>query len=404
MLAPAVITLTVVVLLTLPVWLLVAAALSPLLPGRLRGLRVLWVAVVALVLESAALVALLLLWIASGYGLLLRTSRFQQLHYRLVAGYLAVLYHEATRVLGLRVEVEGPRPDEYLGRPLLVFCRHAGPGDSLLLIHVLVNWYAREPRIVLAGRLQWDPALDVALNRLPNRFVAGGGDDVERRIGELATALDRNDAFVIFPEGGNFTERRRVAAIARLRVRGLEEMARRSEAMRHVLAPHPGGVAAALAAARKRTSSGWPTPGWTTCSPWPTSGGSCRWTTSFACGGGGCRARTCRRGSTHRWNGSTGGGRRSTTGWTALAARPPPPQPPCVCGSGCRIDYRARDGGHADRHTTPSPRHAGHVTPAAAAKAARCCVPKPARGAHAAGRAAIAGVAADARVPQLVGA
>jgi 1-acyl-sn-glycerol-3-phosphate acyltransferase len=64
-----------------------------------------------------------------------------------------------------------------------------------------------------------------------------------------AAALDRNDAFVIFPEGGNFTERRRVAAIARLRVRDLEEMARRSEAMRHVLAPHPGGVAAALGAA-----------------------------------------------------------------------------------------------------------------------------------------------------------
>jgi ABC-type cobalamin/Fe3+-siderophores transport system ATPase subunit len=28
--------------------------------------------------------------------------------------------------------------------------RHAGPGDSFLLLHALVNWYAREPRIVLA--------------------------------------------------------------------------------------------------------------------------------------------------------------------------------------------------------------------------------------------------------------
>ena len=68
-LGPAVIALTVLVLVTLPVWLLVAAAVSPFLPGRLRGLRVLWVAVVALVVESAALVALLLLWIASGFGL-----------------------------------------------------------------------------------------------------------------------------------------------------------------------------------------------------------------------------------------------------------------------------------------------------------------------------------------------
>ena len=78
-------------------------------------------------------------------------------------------------MLGLRVEVEGPDPDEYLDRPLLVFCRHAGPGDSFLLLHALVNWYAREPRIVLAAALQWDPAIDVVLNRLPNRFLSTGG-------------------------------------------------------------------------------------------------------------------------------------------------------------------------------------------------------------------------------------
>jgi 1-acyl-sn-glycerol-3-phosphate acyltransferase len=130
-----------------------------------------------------------------------------------------------------------------------VFCRHAGPGDSFLLLHALVNWYAREPRIVLAAALQWDPAIDVVLNRLPNRFLSTGGEAVERQIGVLATALDGDDAFVIFPEGGNFTERRRAAGIARLRARGLDEAARRSEAMRHVLPPQPGGVAAALAAA-----------------------------------------------------------------------------------------------------------------------------------------------------------
>ncbi|MGH3914218.1 MAG: 1-acyl-sn-glycerol-3-phosphate acyltransferase [Pseudonocardiaceae bacterium] len=249
-LAPAMVLFTVVVLTTLPVWLLLAAALSPFLPGRLRALRVLWVAVVALVLESVGLVALLGLWLGAGLGVAIRTPPFQYLHYRLVGWYLRVLYHEAARVLRLRVEIEGPDPDAYLDRPLLVFCRHAGPGDSFLLIHALVNWYAREPRIVLSETLQWDPALDVVLNRLPNRFLSdGGGEQQQQRIGELATALDNNDAFVIFPEGGNFTERRRLAAIARLRARGLEDMARRSEEMRHVLPPRPGGVAAALAAA-----------------------------------------------------------------------------------------------------------------------------------------------------------
>jgi len=248
-LAPAIIGVTLTLLLTLPLWLLLAAAASPLLPGRLRALRVLWVLVVALVLEAAALFALLWLWFAAGFGLAVRRPLFQYLHYQLVGWYLRVLFQEARRVLRLRVEVEGPDPDEYLDRPLLVFCRHAGPGDSFLLVHALVNWYAREPRIVLAAALQWHPAIDIMLNRLPNRFLSGGGAQTERRIGELATALDHNDAFVIFPEGGNFNERRRLAAIERLRARGLEEMARRSEAMRNVLPPRPGGVAAAIAAA-----------------------------------------------------------------------------------------------------------------------------------------------------------
>jgi 1-acyl-sn-glycerol-3-phosphate acyltransferase len=249
LLAPAVLLLTVVVLVTLPGWLVLAAAVSPLLPGKLRALRVLWVAVVALVLESTVLVVLYWYWLLSGFGLALRTPWFQRRHYQLVGWYLAVLYREAVRVLRLRIEVEGPHPDEYLNRPLVVCSRHAGPGDSFMLVHALVNWYEREPRIVLAEKLQWDPALDVVLNRLPNRFIRGGGAALQRRISELATALDHDDAFLIFPEGGNFTERRRLAAIERLRRRGLEDMARRSEAMRHVLAPRPGGLTAALAAA-----------------------------------------------------------------------------------------------------------------------------------------------------------
>ncbi|HZZ50578.1 MAG TPA: 1-acyl-sn-glycerol-3-phosphate acyltransferase [Pseudonocardia sp.] len=242
--------LAVVVLSLFPVWLVLAAALSPLVPGRWRPLRVLWLALLALALDSVVLVAMFGLWLASGFGLLVRTPRFEYLHYQLVGWYLRVLYREATRVLNLKVEVEGPLPDAYRDRPLVVFCRHAGPADSFLLVNALVNWYEREPRIVLSAALQWDPVIDVMLNRLPNRFISEGqGQDVERRVGELAVGLDHNDAFVIFPEGGNFTERRRVAGITRLRRRGLHDMARRSEAMRHVLVPRPGGVVAALAAA-----------------------------------------------------------------------------------------------------------------------------------------------------------
>jgi 1-acyl-sn-glycerol-3-phosphate acyltransferase len=252
-LAPAMVAAAAVAVLTLPLWLLLSALVSPLAPGHLRPLRVLWVATLYLVVETALLAALAGLWVASGFGLLVRSPPFQRRHYGLVRWCLRVMYRQATRVLRVTVRVEGPRPDEYRGRPLLVFCRHAGPGDSFLLTHALVNWYAREPRIVLKAALQWDPALDVLLNRLPNTFIspdpARRGELAEAEITALATGLDGDDAFVIFPEGGNFTERRRRRAIDRLRRLGMHRMARRAERMRHVVAPRPGGVAAALAAA-----------------------------------------------------------------------------------------------------------------------------------------------------------
>ena len=78
-----------------------------------------------------------------------------------------VLFREAKRVLRLDITTEGPAPDAHPGHPLLVCCRHAGPGDSFTLIHALMYWYDREPRVVLKDTLQWDPAIDVLLHRLP---------------------------------------------------------------------------------------------------------------------------------------------------------------------------------------------------------------------------------------------
>jgi 1-acyl-sn-glycerol-3-phosphate acyltransferase len=99
--------------------------------------------------------------------------------------------------------------------------------------------------------LAWDPAIDVVMNRIPARFVSPGrgGSHFEEQIADLARGLDHNDAFVIFPEGGNFTPERRQRGIDRLRKLGLERMARRAERMTHVLAPRPGGLLAALEAA-----------------------------------------------------------------------------------------------------------------------------------------------------------
>ena len=251
-LAPLVILLTIVLLTAMPLWLLIAVLLSPIVPGRLRPLRLMSIAMLHLVLESILLVELFGLWIASGFGAFIRRPFFERIHYDLVQTYLVVFFREARRVLRLKIVTEGPAPDAHPGEPLLVCCRHAGPGDSFTLMYALMHWYGREPRVVLRDTLQWDPAIDVILNRLPSRFVSpkgSPGQDLEAQVGALARNLDHNDAFVIFPEGGNFTPERRQRAIDKLRRLGLEAMAARAERMENVLAPRPGGLLAALDAA-----------------------------------------------------------------------------------------------------------------------------------------------------------
>lgn len=249
-LAPLVIALTTVMWVTLPLWLLGTGLLSPFVPGWLRPVRLLWLGVVHLTLETLAMVEMFGLWIGSGFGWWLRSPFFERIHYDIAQTYLVVFFREARRVLRLRIRTVGPTPDAMPGSPLLVFCRHAGPGDSFTLMYALMHWYHREPRVVLKDNLAWDPALGILLHRLPSRFISGGrGRDLEREVGELARDLDPDDAFVIFPEGGNFTPERRERAIGRLHRLGLERMARRAEQMIHVLAPRPGGVLAALEAA-----------------------------------------------------------------------------------------------------------------------------------------------------------
>jgi 1-acyl-sn-glycerol-3-phosphate acyltransferase len=252
--APAVIALTVVLLTTVPLWIFVAAILSPVVPGRLRPLRLLWIAMLHLILESLMLLELFGLWIASGFGWFIRRPYFERIHYDLARTYLVIFFREARRVLRLKILTEGPSPDAFPGHPLLVCSRHAGIGDSFTLMYALMHWYSREPRVVLKDTLAWDPAIGVLLNRVPSRFVSpprkgDPPDRLERQVGELARGLDDDDAFVIFPEGGNFTPQRREKAIAKLRSLGLERMAQRAERMRNVLAPRPGGFLAALDAA-----------------------------------------------------------------------------------------------------------------------------------------------------------
>jgi 1-acyl-sn-glycerol-3-phosphate acyltransferase len=222
-------------------------------PGRhMRALRVVCFALVWFLGETAALTVCLCLWIVSGFGGRLDTEPYRNRQYGVMRWFLEVLYRAARHTCGLHVEVAGPPEAETEtrdDRPLIVLSRHAGPGDSLLLVHHLLTACGRRPRIVMKASLQLDPSLDVMANRLPNAFVhRRRGPHSTAEIRRLAAGMDPGSALVLFPEGGNWTPLRWRRAVAQLRRRNLNNYAERAVAMPRLLPPRPGGAFAAIGA------------------------------------------------------------------------------------------------------------------------------------------------------------
>jgi 1-acyl-sn-glycerol-3-phosphate acyltransferase len=172
-------------------------------------------------------------------------------HQEMLGSALRLLVSASRPLLGFEVQLEeAPEAASLAGRPLLVLARHGGPGDSFAIAELLLSRYGRRPVIVLKESLRWDPGLDVLLSRMPCCFLPARatGEDRAGRIGELAAGLAETDAMLIFPEGGNWTPRRHLRALNRLRARGRRVEAERAAANPHVLPPQPAGVQACLTA------------------------------------------------------------------------------------------------------------------------------------------------------------
>jgi len=258
-LAPMVIVLACGLIVLSPLLLLLALlfGLAGLLrAGRMRNLRLVSFLVVWLTAEIVTLLLLFGLWIVSGFGGRLHTEPYQSCHYAVVRWFLDALYRGAERTYGLRVEIDAP---EFTGeelaarltRPVIVLSRHAGPGDSFLLVHQLLSVYGRRPRVVMKAALQFDPSVDVLGNRLPNVFVQhrqAGESMFTDQIERLARGLGRDGALVIFPEGANWTPSRWRRGIRRLEHAGRGDLADRARQMPNLLPPRPGGTLAGIAA------------------------------------------------------------------------------------------------------------------------------------------------------------
>ena len=265
---PLVLLFTLGAIVVSPLLFLIGLIATPSRRGRRRTLRLIWFGLSWLVMESLALLACLGLWIASGFGGRLRSEASMDRHYALVRWFLSTLFDRAVAVFRLRVEISEPEltPEEQaarLTRPVIVLSRHAGPGDSFLLVHQLLTRYRRKPRIVMKAALQFDPSIDVVINRLPHAFVhphrtvpaqrsepsspePPSDGMVIHEIRRLASGLGPTGALVIFPEGGNFTPNRWRRGIRRLEEARRFREAERARRMENLLPPRSGGAFAAI--------------------------------------------------------------------------------------------------------------------------------------------------------------
>jgi hypothetical protein len=210
--------------------------------------------------ETTALTVSLGLWLVSGLGGRMATEPYQNRNYGVMTWFLNLVYRVAQRSLHLTVAVAGPAgPPPPADRPLIVLSRHAGPGDSLLLIHYLLSECRRRPRVVMKATLQLDPSVDIVANRVPNAFLrkvtrsdATAGMSPARlrteQVRRLAAGMGPAGALVLFPEGGNWTPLRWRRAPERLRRAGRPDLAQRAAAMPNLLPPHGSGALAAFAA------------------------------------------------------------------------------------------------------------------------------------------------------------
>jgi 1-acyl-sn-glycerol-3-phosphate acyltransferase len=244
--------LSAVALVLLPVVTVLSALLSAVMSAlhrtsflSIRGSR----------LRAARFAAFAATYLAAEFAGLFNALRLrasdQDAHYALLTLLLSMLFRTARKAF--RLEIVSPAQGTALpDGPLIVFSRHAGPGDSFLLAYALLAVGGRRPRLVAKEILRLDPLIDIVLGRTPNCFVGRSETaraDAPGRIAELSASLGPRDALLAFPEGGNFTTKRRRRLIDRLRRRRDHRILATAASLNHVLPAKPTGVFAAVDAA-----------------------------------------------------------------------------------------------------------------------------------------------------------
>ena len=231
----------------LPLWLAASVPVLAVLPALALLARAL--TAVTRRPEPAALIRLLYVYVTGELAMVLARERSHDARLRQFDRFLDELVRGAVHDLNLRVTVEAdPEAEAVLHareRPVIALCRHAGAGDSVLLLHVLMARYRRAPGIVMKELLTLDPVVGIVSRHLPSALIDGADDDLEE-VRDVARGLGDDAAMVLFPEGGNITPVRRRQAIDWLWRNEHHGRAERFERLGHVMVPRPRGVLAAM--------------------------------------------------------------------------------------------------------------------------------------------------------------
>ncbi len=246
LLDPLFFILALVALLLSPILFLAAFLADLFVPGRWRVLRFTKLLLTFMLYEVLGLITVFNLWIISGFGAKIHTPRFQAMHYAVLRWWIAGISKAVQKALGLTIDAPHKPP---VPGPIIVFSRHAGPGDSIFLTGVLLDDFGRYPRIVGKKELEFAPFFDIMGHRLPMRFIRPHPRRRElavEAVRDAASGMGPHDAFVLFPEGGNYTPKRRDRAIASLERHGLDDKAAVARSLDHLLPPHATGALTAI--------------------------------------------------------------------------------------------------------------------------------------------------------------
>jgi 1-acyl-sn-glycerol-3-phosphate acyltransferase len=190
------------------------------------------------------------LWVVSGAGRLIDTPRFQHAHWRLLRWFARRLTTVVRSVLRIDEQADDSAEAELVLRsdgPVLVFSRHAGPGDTFLILDRLMSRFDRRTSVVLKDTWALEPSVDLLAHRLPHAMLdTSDREESVRQIEQVASELGRRGALLLFPEGANFTPERRRRVLASLRRKGRRTAAARAQEMSNVLPPRPTGALAAI--------------------------------------------------------------------------------------------------------------------------------------------------------------